>query len=81
MSAQGVVVNGTNTVCVFITKTRPCNIQRFFHGCKNDNFQLIYFDFFHIFHIFTQNIYCLYTLEPPHCKPQFYYIKVGCEGV
>ena len=34
-----------------------------FHGCKNNNFQLKYFDFFHIF---AQNIYCGNTLEPPH---------------
>ena len=25
---------------LFITKTRPCNIQQIFHGCKNDNFQM-----------------------------------------
>ena len=44
---------------------------------------------------FAQNIDCGDTLEPPHnlcfeakirkivytCKPQFYYIKVGCNGV
>ena len=34
-----------------------------FHGCKNDNFQLICF---YYFHIFAQNIDCGYTLEPPH---------------
>ena len=34
-----------------------------FHGCKNDNFRLNFFDYFHIF---AQNIYCGYTLEPPH---------------
>ena len=34
----------------------------FFHGCKNDSFQLKLFDYFHIF---AQNIYCGYTLEPP----------------
>ena len=33
-----------------------------FHGCKNDNFQMILFD---IFLIFAQNIDCGYTLEPP----------------
>ena len=33
-----------------------------FHGCKNDNFQIIIFD---IFLIFAQNIDCGYTLEPP----------------
>ena len=26
-----------------------------FHGCKNDNIQLNFFDYFHIF---AQNIYC-----------------------
>ena len=34
-----------------------------FHGCKNDNHQMI---FFYIFLIFAQNIDCGYTLEPPH---------------
>ena len=34
-----------------------------FHGCKNNNFQLKLFDYFHIF---AQNIYCGYTLEPSH---------------
>ena len=34
-----------------------------FHGCKNENFQLNFFD---NFHIFAQNIICGYTLEPPH---------------
>ena len=34
-----------------------------FHGCKNDNFQIKKCN---IFHIFAQNIYCGYTLEPPH---------------
>ena len=33
-----------------------------FHGCKNDNFQMNFFD---IFLIFAQNIDCVYTLEPP----------------
>ena len=48
------------------TKTRPCNIQRFFTAVKmskNENFLLKSFDFFHIF---AQNIDCGYTLEPPH---------------
>ena len=30
-----------------------------FHGCKNDNFQMQFFD------IFAQNIDCGYMLEPP----------------
>ena len=34
-----------------------------FHGCKNDNFQLKFVDYFHIF---AQNTYCGYMLEPPH---------------
>ena len=33
-----------------------------FHGCKNDNFQLKFFDYFYIF---AQNIDRGYTLEPP----------------
>ena len=33
-----------------------------FHGCKNDNFQMKFFD---IVLIFAQNIDCRYTLEPP----------------
>ena len=34
-----------------------------FHGCKNGNFHLNFFDYFHIF---AQNIDSGYTLEPPH---------------
>ena len=34
-----------------------------FHGCKNNNFQIKNCN---IFHIFAQNIYFGYTLEPPH---------------
>ena len=45
-----------------VTKTRPCNILRFFHGLENDNFQMKIFD---IFLIFAKNIDCGYTLEPP----------------
>ena len=33
------------------------------HGCKNDNFRLTFFEYFHIF---AQNIDCGYMLEPPH---------------
>ena len=40
----------------------PMQYTGIFHGCKNDNFQLILFDFFHSF---AQNIDCGYTLEPP----------------
>ena len=40
----------------------PMQYTAIFHGCKNDNFRLNVFDFFHIF---AQNIDCGYTLEPP----------------
>ena len=59
------------TVCVHdvnITLPRmhyentPMQYTAIFNGCKNDNFQLNFFDYFHIF---AQNIYCGYTLEPP----------------
>ena len=38
----------------------PMQYTAIFHGCKNDNFQMI---FFYIFLIFAQNIDCGYTLE------------------
>ena len=44
-----------------ITKTCPCNQQRFL-ALKIENFQLKNFD---IFLIFAKNIHCGYTLEPP----------------
>ena len=75
----------------------PMQYTAIFHGCKNVNFQMKFFN------IFVQNIDCGYTLEPPQeavltstqnlcfgakiinnvypCKPQFYYVKVGCKGV
>ena len=34
-----------------------------FHGCKNDNFQLKFYNYFHIFALL--NIDCGYTLESP----------------
>ena len=40
----------------------PIQYTVIFHGCKNDNFQMKFFD---IFLIFAQNIDCGYTLEPP----------------
>ena len=45
-----------------ITKTCPCNIQRIFFCCKNENSQCTNFE---IFLIFAQNIDCGYTLGPP----------------
>ena len=71
----------------------PMQYIAIFHAYKNVHFQM---NFFNIFLIFAQNIDCGYTLEPPHynlcfgtkirkkvypCKPQFYYIKLGCKGV
>ena len=41
----------------------PMQYTAIFHGCKNASFQLNFADYFHIF---AQNIYCGYTLEPPH---------------
>ena len=63
-----------------------------FHGCKNDHFQM---NVLNIFLIFAQNIDSEAVLTSTHnqcfgakirkivylCKPQFYYIKVGCKGV
>ena len=40
----------------------PMQHTAIFHDCKNDNFRLNCFDYFHIF---AQNIDCGYTLEPP----------------
>ena len=40
----------------------PMSYRAIFHGCKNDNFQLKFFDYFYIF---AQNIDCVYSLEPP----------------
>ena len=46
----------------FHNENKPMQYTAIFHGCKNGNFQLNLFDYFHIF---AQNIYCGYTLEPP----------------
>ena len=40
----------------------PMQYTAIFHGCKNVNFQM---NFFNVFLIFAQNIDCGYTLEPP----------------
>ena len=47
----------------------PMQYTAIFHGCKNDNFRLNIFEYFHIF---AQNIDCGYRLEPPHCFEQKY---------
>ena len=47
---------------IFHYGNTPMQYTAIFQGCKNDNFQLNFFDYFHFF---AQNIYCGYTLEPP----------------
>ena len=47
-----------------------------FHGYKNKNFQLNFFDYFHIF---AQNIYCGYTLEQPHWGGSIMYPQSGVQ--
>ena len=77
-----------------ITKTFPCNIQRF-SALKIENF---IGKVFNNFDLFAQNIDCRYTLEPPNEYPQsmfwskirkigipmqtpvFFYILVGSRG-
>ena len=50
-------------VCLVIHyKNMPMQHSAIFHGCKYGNFLSKSFDFFHIF---AQNIYCRYALEPP----------------
>ena len=82
-----------------ITKTRPCNIQRFFTAVKM-TISVDLFNYFHIFakknrlwgHVRTASLRRLYRVPTVYvleqkqennvypCKPQFYYIKVGCKG-
>ena len=50
-----------NIAPMVITKTCPCNIQRFFFGSKNEKCKIKNDNFL----IFAQNIDCGYTLEPP----------------
>ena len=55
----------------------PMQYTAIFHGCKNDNSKLKFFDYFHIF---AQNIYCGYALEPPNWGgsneyPQFMFLS------
>ena len=65
-----------------ITKTRLFKFIEIF-TTKNWKFSVKNSDIF--FYISAQNIDCEYSLEPPCwvnlCKPQFYYIKVGFNGV
>ena len=66
----------------------PIQICRKFHLKKLKNFQMKNSE---IFHISAQNIDCGYSQSMflsrnkknnvYHCKPQFYYIKVGLKGI
>ena len=51
-----------NARSFFITKTCPCNIQRFFSSVKIEKFMRIFFIFFLFL---LKNIDCGYSLEPP----------------
>ena len=50
-------------VNIHITKSCPCNIQRFFSEEKIEN--LIGKFLIVLYNIFAQNIHCGYMLEPP----------------
>ena len=52
----------SSSILFYHYENTPMQHTAIFHGCKNDDFQLKYFVYFHIF---AQNIDCEYTLEPP----------------
>ena len=72
------------------TLNTPMQYTSIFHGCKNVHFLMKIFKFFLTF---AQNIEAVLTsthnlcfrakirknVYP--CKPQFYYMKVGCKGI
>ena len=62
-STSALIVYFKTEIGKYITKTCPCNRQRFFGTLKIENFQMKNFD---ISLIFAQNIDRGYTLEPPH---------------
>ena len=76
-----------NGVRIAITKTRSCNIQQYFTAVKMFIFRLNFLIFF-LFLLKTLIVgthnQCfgakIRKIVYP-CKPQFYYIKVGCKGV
>ena len=47
----------------FNYENKPMQCTALFHGCKNVNFQIKNYN---IFLIFSHNIDCGYTLDPPH---------------
>ena len=76
-------------------KNTPMQYAAIFEGCKNGNFQMKNCDIFLIFAQNIDCRYT-FVLTSTHklcfrakirgknaylCKPQFYYIKVGCKGV
>ena len=81
---------------VKLYENTPMQHTAIFHCCTNDIFRLKFFDYFHIFakNIFcgytlepvltsTHNI-CFRAKIRKNvypCKPQFYYIRAGCNGV
>ena len=54
--------SATCTLCSFHYANMSVQYTAIFNGCKNDNFQMKFFD---IFLIFAQNIDRGYMLEPP----------------
>ena len=78
----------------------PMQNTAIFHGCENDNFQLIFSIFIFLLKTYivvsrynrhidavltsTHNICFRAKIKKNNvypCKPQFYYIKVGCTGL
>ena len=59
-NVKEILSSNTNHICSSINPKQHCeNTPKQHHGCKNDNFQLIFFNYFHIF---AQNIDHGYTL-------------------
>ena len=80
----------TFPVVPYITKTRPCNILQIFTAVKKyfSGEKLLCFSYFCLkhrlwVHFRTHNL-CFRAKIRKNvypCKPQFYYIKLGCKGV
>ena len=62
ISAQDRIYPKTHLCRTFHYANMSVQYTAIFHSCKNDNFQMKFFD---IFLIFAQKIDCWYTLEPP----------------
>ena len=62
----------------------PMLYSAIFHGCKNNNFQTKNCDCFNEAVLRSTHNLCFSAKIRKNvypCKPQFYYIKVGCKGV